>query len=30
VFVGILTWHRTDESLSVFKLQWLLSAFEVM
>ena len=30
VSVGISIWYRTDESLSVFKLKWLLSAFEVM
>jgi hypothetical protein len=30
VSVGIIIWHRTDESLSVFKLKWPLSAFEVM
>jgi hypothetical protein len=27
VSVGILIWHRTDDSLSVFKLKWPLSAF---
>jgi hypothetical protein len=30
VSVGNLIWHRTNESLSVFKLKWPLSAFEVM
>jgi hypothetical protein len=30
VSVGILIWHRTDESLSVFKLKWPLFAYEVM
>ena len=28
--VGILIWHRTDESLSVLKLKYLWSALEVM
>jgi hypothetical protein len=30
VSVGILKWHRTDESLSVFKLRWPLPGFEVI